>query len=88
MNAVCAYYKITKNDILGKNKKQEIARARQICTYLMCDMLSLPLVNVGKIVERDHATVIHSRNKITQLMKVNDRISKDVDDIKNSILKR
>lgn len=88
INAVCSYYKITKADLLGKNKKQEVARARQICTYLMCDMLSLPLVNVGKLLQRDHATVIHSRNKITEYLRVNDRIAKDVDDIRNIILKQ
>ncbi|MBP5242744.1 MAG: chromosomal replication initiator protein DnaA, partial [Clostridia bacterium] len=49
IKSVCAYYKITKSDLLGKNKKQEVVRARQICAYLMCDMLSLPLINVGKL---------------------------------------
>lgn len=88
IKSVCSYYKITKADLLGKNKKQEVVRARQICAYLMCEMLSLPLVNVGKLLGRDHATVIHSRNKITEFIKVNDRVAKDVDDIKNIILKQ
>lgn len=88
IDAVCSYYKLQKSDLLGKNKKQEVARARQICTYLMCDMLSLPLVMVGKLLQRDHATVIHSRNKVTEYLKVNDRIAKDVDDIRNIILKQ
>lgn len=88
IKSVCAYYKITKADLLGKNKKQEIVRARQICSYLMCDMLSLPLVNVGKLLARDHATVIHSRNKVAENIKVNDRVAKDVDDIRNIILKK
>ena len=88
IKSVCAYYKITKSDLLGKNKKQEVVRARQICAYLMCDMLSLPLINVGKLLARDHATVIHSRNKVAEYVKVNDRIAKDVDDIRNIILKQ
>ena len=87
--AVCNYYSITKADLLGKNKRQELVRARQICTYLMCDMLSLPLVTVGKEMGgRDHATVIYSREKITELMRVNDTIRKEVNDIKSSILKQ
>lgn len=89
IRAVCNYYSITKADVLGKNKRQEFVRARQVCTYLMCDMLSLPLVNVGKVMGgRDHATVIHSRNKITELMRVNDTIRKEVNDIKSAILKQ
>ena len=88
IKSVCSYYKISKSDLLGKNKKQEIVRARQICAYLMCEMLSLPLVNVGKLLARDHATIIHSRDKIADFIKVNDRVAKDVDDIKNIILKQ
>lgn len=87
--AVCNYYSITKADLLGKNKRQELVRARQVCTYLMCDMLSLPLVTVGKEMGgRDHATVIYSREKITELMRVNDTIRKEVNDIKSAILKQ
>ena len=88
IKSVCSYYKISKSDLLGKNKKQELVRARQICAYLMCDMLSLPLINVGKLLARDHATIIHSRDRIADFIKVNDRVAKDVDDIKNLILKQ
>ena len=88
IKSVCSYYKISKSDLLGKNKKQEIVRARQICAYLMCEMLSLPLVNDGKLLARDHATIIHSRDKIADFIKVNDRVAKDVDDIKNIVLKQ
>ncbi len=88
IKSVCSYYKISKSDLLGKNKKQELVRARQICAYLMCDMLSLPLINVGKLLARDHATIIHSRDRIADFIKVNDRVAKDVDDIKNIILKQ
>jgi chromosomal replication initiator protein len=88
IQSVCSYYKITKADLLGKNRKQEIARARQICAYLMCDMLSMPLVTVGKELDRDHATIIHARDKIAEYIKVNERIAKDVDDIRNIVLKQ
>lgn len=37
---------------------------------------------------RDHTTVIHSRDKITNLIKINDRVAKEVEDIRNIILKQ
>ena len=37
---------------------------------------------------RDHATVIYSRDKIAELMRVNDAIRKEVNDIKSAILKQ
>ena len=89
IRATCTHFNISKEDLLGKNKRQEIVRARQICTYLMCDMLALPLVTVGKLMGgRDHSTIIYARDKIVELMRVNDRVSKDVTDVKSAVLKQ
>ncbi len=89
IKATCSYFSITKQELLGKSKRQEIVRARQICTYLMCDMLTLPLVSVGKLMGgRDHSTVIYTRDKVVELMRVNDAIAKDVNDVRSIILKQ
>ncbi len=89
LESTCSYFSVAKADILGKNKKAEIVKARQICTYLMCEMLSLPLTNIGKTMGgRDHATVIYSRDKVAELMKMNDSVAQAVEDIKSMILKQ
>lgn len=89
LNAVCAYYRISKNDLVGKSKKKEIVIPRQICCYLMCELLSLPLISIGKVLGgRDHTTILYSRDKVDEMCRVNDKLAKDVDDIKNIILKK
>lgn len=89
IHATCNYFSISKADLTGKNKRQEFVRARQICIYLMCDMLALPLITVGKLMGgRDHSTVIYARDKIVELMRVNDTVLKDVNDIKSAVLKQ
>ncbi len=89
IKATCSYYSVTKADLIGKSKRQELVRARQVCIYLLCNMLALPLVSIGKIMGgRDHATIIYARDKIAELMRVNDAISKGVTDIKSSVLKQ
>ncbi len=89
ITALTSYYRITKNDLLGKSKKKEIVIPRQICCYLMCELLSLPLVSIGKeLGGRDHTTILYSRDKVDEMCRVNDKIAKDVDDIKNIILKK
>lgn len=89
IRATCEHFNVKKEDILGKNKRAEIVKARQICTYLMCDMLSLPLIAIGKLMGgRDHATVIYSRDKIANAIKLNDATAKAVEDIKSAILKQ
>ncbi len=89
IRATCSYFSITKAELIGKNKRQEIVRARQICAYLMCDMLSLPLVSIGKEMGgRDHTTIIYSRDKIGELIRVNDAVAKEVNDVRSAVLKQ
>ena len=89
INAVTGFYHIEKSDITGKSKKKEVVIPRQICCYLMCELLSLPLVSIGKeLGGRDHTTMLYSRDKVEEMCRTNDRIAKDVDDIKNIILKK
>ena len=76
-------------DLLGKSKKADIVKARQICAYLLCEMLSLPLDFIGKTLGgRDHTTIMYARDKMEKLEKLNDKVAKEIDDIKNIILKK
>ena len=89
ISGVCSFYKITRDKLLGKSKKKELVQPRQICAFLMCEILNSPLVSIGNAMGgRDHTTVIHSRDKIANLIKINDRIAKEVEDIRNIILKQ
>lgn len=87
--AVCSYYKFRKEDILGKGKKADLVKARQICAYLICELLSLPLVAVGKLMGgRDHTTIMYSRDKVEDMIRLNEKIAREVDDVKNAVYKR
>lgn len=89
INTVCNFYKISKNDLLGKKKNKELVEPRQICTYLITELLDMPLVSVGQAMGgKDHTTVIYTRDKIASLIKTNPRIATEVSDLKNMILKR
>lgn len=89
IEAVCNFYKIQRSDLVSKKKNKEIVEPRQICAYLMTELLSIPLVTIGQSLGgRDHTTVIHARDKIAELMKENSRISTEVKDLKNLILKK
>ena len=42
INCVCNFYKISKNDMLGKRKNKEFVLPRQVSMYLILDMMTLP----------------------------------------------
>lgn len=89
IEAVCSFYKIQRADLTGKKRNKEIVEPRQICAYLMTEMLSIPLVTVGQSLGgRDYTTIIHARDKIAELIKENSRIQTEVKDLKNLILKK
>ena len=88
INCVCNFYKIPKTDILGKKKNKEFVEPRQVCTYLITEMLNLPLVTVGKSMGgRDYTTVIYSRDKIAEQMRTDDKLRVQINDIKKMLLK-
>lgn len=89
LRAASHYFSLKEGDITGKSKRQDLVRARQICIYLMCDMLSVPLISIGKVMGgRDHSTVIYARDKIAELIRLNDSVAKAVSDIKSAVLKQ
>ncbi len=87
---VCEAFGISKNDILGKRRNKEFVEPRQVCVYLITEMMSgLPLEKVGQIVGgRDHSTIIHSRDKIAELIKTDRAMAVKINDMKKRLLKQ
>lgn len=89
INAVTGFYGVSRDDLVGKCKKKDLVLPRQVCCYLMCELLSLPLMSIGKeLGNRNHTTILYSRNKVEEMMAVSDKMAKEIDDIKNIILKK
>lgn len=84
----CKYFNIEKEEILGKKKNREIVEPRQICIYLITELLALPLATIGNIFGRDHTTIMHARDKVSQLIQTNIKIKVAVSDIKDMVLKK
>ncbi len=83
---VCEYFGITENEITGKKKNKEIVEPRMIAIYLIDDVLDIPLVSIGKIFGgRDHTTIMHSRDKIGDQIKKDNKLSAIVNDLKTKI---
>ena len=88
ISTVCDFFKVTKEDLIGKKKNKEIVEPRQLCIYLINDMLNIPLTAIGALLGgRDHTTIMHARDKIGNQVKVNPHIRTLVNDIKSQLLK-
>jgi len=85
ITAVSNYYSIGKRNLLGSSRTKPLARPRQICMYLLRTHLGLPLQEVGRVIGRDHTTVMHAVDKITELASTDVQIREDIRGIKNLI---
>lgn len=88
IDTVCSFFKISKEELIGKKKNKEIVEPRQVCIYLINDMLSIPLTAIGAMFGgRDHTTIMHARDKISGNLKTNPNMKVLVNDIRSQILK-
>lgn len=85
----CNYFNVDKNAIVGKKKNKEIVLPRQICIYLITELLSTPLIAIGEYFGgRDHTTIMHARDKISDDIKTNNDLATKILDIKDKIYNR
>ncbi len=85
IEAVCQYFRISQNEIVGKKRTKEIAEARMIAIYLIRELLDLPLVTIGQIFGgRDHSTIIYSHEKISQSLN-NTKVGIQIKDIRSML---
>lgn len=65
IQTVADFYQTTEKDMLGKNRRKEVAHARQVAMYAMRELLHSSYPFIGRVIGgRDHTTVMHAYQKI------------------------
>jgi|LFRM01.1.fsa_nt_gb chromosomal replication initiator protein len=85
-DVVARYYRITVEDIKSNRRNKEIARPRQLAMYLCRFLLNMTFPQIGNdFGNRDHTTVMHACNKITEEINKQGKIVSDIEEIKKRI---
>ncbi|MFC1655949.1 chromosomal replication initiator protein DnaA [Patescibacteria group bacterium] len=80
------YFNISANDLVGPIRKKEILTPRQICMYLIRRELDHSYEKIGETFGgRNHTTVLHAFNTITQKLKTDHRLMRDVTALKKEM---
>ena len=86
LEIVSEHFSISIADLKSSKRNSNIAIPRQIAMYLCRNMTDTPLKSIGIILGgRDHSTVSHGIDKITEEVKINDALNNTVDIIKKKI---
>ena len=84
--AVADYYGLEVADLKGQRRNREIMLPRQAAMFLIREMTDLSLPRIGDAFGgRDHTTVMHSCDKIGDLVRSKARIIQELDDIRKNL---
>ena len=87
IDKVCNHFNVSAQDVSGKSRKKDLVVARQVSMYLAQKYTKMPAARIGKLVAgRDHSTVIHSCEKVSERMKIDRKFCDEVTSIENSFL--
>lgn len=89
IDEVCQFYNVEPAALRGQARTKDLSLTRQVAMYLMRTLVNLSLKDIGREFDgRDHTTVMHSIERINQLMKEDPEIVEIIKDITANINSR
>lgn len=86
MEVVADFYNITIDDLLKQSRRKEYVKPRQIAMFLMREELENSFPSIGDYFGgRDHTTVMHAVDKISNLISQKESIKQEIDLIVNKL---
>lgn len=84
---VCEYFNISKDLFLSSSRKRPIVQARQIAMYMSRTLVGCSLSMIGsELGGKDHATVLHACNTVSDLMATDKSFKQYVSDIEKLLI--
>jgi chromosomal replication initiator protein len=79
MKIIGRHYNVAKSDLLSPRRARSVVVPRQIGMFLAKKLTSRSLPEIGRrFGGRDHSTVLHAVRKIDELIKVDEKLAKEV----------
>lgn len=68
ISQVCKFYSVDESTLRSTQKNRGTAEARQVAVYLIRKLTNLSTPEIGKELNRDHATILYSVKKVEQAL--------------------
>ncbi len=79
IRGACEYYDIKPTQLKGPKRDASLVRARQITMFLLKQELGMTLVEIGNTIGgRDHTTVMHSLEKVENMLRTNSEVNEEI----------
>ncbi len=84
IESVCQHYQVTPEEVSGKSRKRNLVIARQVSMFLAQKHTKMPASRIGKLIGRDHSTVLHSCEKVIERLKIDKDFGLEIENIEHS----
>lgn len=82
INTVAKYYQIQPNEIKGTKRVKHIVVPRQVAMYLSRELTDISFPKIGdQFGNRNHTTIMHAYDKIVELLKTDQTIKEDINQL-------
>jgi chromosomal replication initiator protein len=86
IEAVADFYSLTPEDLKGPNRSRKVVKPRHIAMYLARQETEASLPQIGKALgDRDHTTVLHGANKISDQIERDEMLRREIVTIKSRL---
>jgi chromosomal replication initiator protein len=86
ISVVVEFFGISRAEIVGKGRRKDLVRPRQIAMYLSREEVGASLVEIGNSLgKRDHSTVVHGIEKIEGALQNDQRLRDELIDIRERL---
>ena len=82
---VSDYYGIEISSLESKDRTKFISKARHVAIYLACEYSKKSVTEIGLDFNRDHASVIHARDKVKDELKTGSHLFSEINEIISSM---
>ena len=86
MRTVASYYNVTPEDLKGPRRNREIATPCQVAMYLCRELTDSSMSRIGDAMGgRDHTTILHGCDKVSEDIRTSDAFASLVDDLRHQL---
>ncbi len=85
LDIVAEHYNVDPEDIISKKRSSEFTNPRHVFMYLCRNMTDTTLKGIAALLERDHTTVMHGIDKISNEIDNNPELKETIKVLKNKI---
>ena len=85
IDTVCDRFNVTFEDLKSSARSQNITVPRQICVYLIREMLNLSYEEIAKIFNKKHPTILYGYEQIKEKQKTDNNLKKKIKELTSEI---